>query len=190
MSYDRVIKNSNLVMATATWYCVGFKSNGISGSWSKTGVMPNGGSILTTTGGSAISEILQGGLLFETPPSYSDGHMPNQQSPIIDVVYVTDIGAIYKILSVIDNNTIIIDDPASTASGINDMTIYGVCSRFNPPTELDFKGGSNLGISCIDGTKINTGIIPPYKTETQEGVLQPALFISNGGFDCNCVIQH
>lgn len=142
----------------------------------------NGVSVLTSEGGSgeAIAEVLQGTVLFDSAPDYLG--MPTQNTPICDVIYmpsaITDgYNAFFRIISVIDDNTILVANPSGVTIGKNDA--YVLCSRFKPVRGLDVNNlvGSDFDMYNLNGTYAQF-ISPPL---TLIGQLDPILFLSSNG---------
>lgn len=183
MSLDRPDKISSLTIVDGDWACPGFRVAEATGTWSYVSSTTTGLSVLQSGTGIALSEILQGDALFESSGTYgTETTMPNQQSPLINVCYNIDTTSIYKIVDVINDTTIVVEDPQGLADGISGNNIYLTCSRFAPPTKMIFSGVGTIGISTLDGTIISSGITLPHEIEAEEGsVLEPVLIRAVSG---------
>ena len=183
------------MIANGSWACPGFKVAQVSDSWTFLSYQPNGTSVITSADGVALVELLQGGLLFENPDNFggldADGNpitavygitttMPNQQSPVVDVVYSGNF--IFKVQRVVSNTTIVLYDSYGYADGnIDASNLFGLCSAFSPPTQLIFTGSGTIGISCLDGTSVSSGITLPHVLKAENGsVLEPMLVYASG----------
>lgn len=195
MSVDRQTKLSSLVIPDGGYAIPGFHTASV-GICSYIGTAPNGGSVIQCEDQTIIDNILQGQLLFEDPATFggisSDGDtvvagqygvttwMPNQNAPIIDVVYCEGVG-IWKIRQIVDSSTIIVEDPAQLATSLSGASIKATCSKFSPPTMLQFSGNSSMGMFCLDGTTVSTGIIFPHEITSEDGMsIEPFMVISTG----------
>lgn len=138
-------------------------------------LLGNGRSKLYVDQGQMESKMLQGGLLFENPDSFGgllpDGTvtsgiygysttMPNSNTPVVDYVYspygIINSGnsCFYKIVSVINNVEIIVEDPLQTAASCIGYVLHGLSSLYNTPTylDIDVQLGYDFDMWCSDGT--------------------------------------
>jgi len=163
---------------------IGWKTASLSGAYLGT-VLGGGKSLISGITGPAllISEVVQGSVLFDSVPDYVG--MPTQNTPLCDVVYFPDllaigINAFYKILTVVDDQTMIVEDPTETAGNITWNGAYVLCSRYNPLTYIEINGSALLFGYFLDGSMLNNyNYISdpfPYTLGGSNSPIEPVIF--------------
>lgn len=138
--------------------------------------------VLSASGGNAIEELMSDHL-------YSGNTLSSQANipvtPVFDYVYSPANNLIAKVISVVDDNTIIID---RTVGGGTDIAIGATTSIIKPPTRIGFSIDTLadfLILSFADGTSYQspagTGGIVEKAVWAGFGTLIPFLSVSNTG---------
>lgn len=178
------VTTSSAYQLTTTPAPVGWKSGAISGTYQGQTLGENKSLISGLTGPNLlISEVVQGSALFDSVPDYVG--MPTQNTPLCDVVFFPDllatgVNAFYRILSVVDDQTMIVEDIKKTAGDISGIGAYVLSSRYNPLTGIDVDGivFQTFGAMFLDGTILDGC---PCPMEYNGTPLEPILLYSNDG---------
>lgn len=110
--------------------------------------------------------------------------MPNQQAPLVNYVYSADGYFITEIVTVIDDNTILVKDPGQAAASAGNITIIGLSTNSYPlrSGNLYVDASSTVAVITPGQQSVyvnNQGDIP--LNQNNYGEVEPIMVVANLG---------